>query len=37
MSIAEGLKKDGDKYNGDKILDPENGKIYKCKMTPGMN
>jgi|TARA_B110000908_G_scaffold153665_1_gene190386 uncharacterized protein (DUF2147 family) len=37
MTIAEGLKKDGDEYNGDKILDPENGKIYKCKMTPGMN
>jgi uncharacterized protein (DUF2147 family) len=33
MTIAEGLIKDGDEYNGDKILDPENSKIYKCKMT----
>ena len=33
MTIAEGLKKDGDEYNGGKILDPENGKVYKCKMT----
>lgn len=33
MTIAEGLQKDGDEYNGGKILDPENGKIYKCKMT----
>ncbi len=33
MTIANGLKKNGDKYDGGKILDPENGKIYKCKMT----
>jgi len=33
MTIAEGLIKDGDEYNGDKILDPENSKIYKFKMT----
>ena len=30
MTIAEGLEKDGDEYNGDKILAPKNGKIYKC-------
>lgn len=33
MTIANGLKKNGSKYDGGKILDPENGKIYKCKMT----
>ena len=33
MKIAEGLKKNGNKYDGGKILDPENGKVYKCKMT----
>lgn len=32
MTIVTGLRKDGDQYNGGKILDPENGKIYKCKM-----
>lgn len=33
MTIANGLTKNGDKYDGGHILDPENGKIYKCKMT----
>ena len=33
MTIAKGLKKNGDQYDGGKILDPENGKVYKCKMT----
>lgn len=33
MTIANGLKKNGDKYDGGEILDPDNGKIYKCKMT----
>ena len=32
MTIAKGLKKNGDKYDGGEILDPENGKTYKCKM-----
>ena len=32
MTIAEGLTKDGDQYTDGKILDPENGKIYNCKM-----
>jgi len=32
MTIVNGLKKNGDQYDGGKILDPENGKIYKCKM-----
>lgn len=33
MTIANGLTKNGGKYDGGHILDPENGKIYKCKMT----
>jgi uncharacterized protein (DUF2147 family) len=33
MTIARGLKQDGDKYDGGEILDPDNGKTYKCKMT----
>ena len=32
MTIVEGLKKNGDKYDGGEILDPENGKTYRCKM-----
>jgi uncharacterized protein (DUF2147 family) len=32
MTIAKGLKKDGDQYQGGEILDPENGKVYRCKM-----
>lgn len=30
MVIIDGLKKDGDEYNGAKILDPERGKEYRC-------
>ena len=30
LTIIWGLKKDGDKYTGGKILDPDNGKVYKC-------
>jgi uncharacterized protein (DUF2147 family) len=33
MTIAKGLKQNGSKYDGGEILDPDNGKIYKCKMT----
>ncbi|HZR02608.1 MAG TPA: DUF2147 domain-containing protein [Burkholderiales bacterium] len=32
MTILWGLKKDGDQYTGGEILDPKNGKIYRCKM-----
>lgn len=32
MTILTGMKKDGDEYNGGKILDPANGKVYKSKM-----
>ena len=33
MEILWGLKKDdGNKYRGGQILDPNNGKVYSCKM-----
>jgi uncharacterized protein (DUF2147 family) len=33
MTILWGLKKDGDEWGGGEILDPKNGKTYRCKMT----
>ena len=33
MVIINGLKKDGKEYNGGTILDPTNGKKYKCYIT----
>lgn len=33
MAILWGLKKEGDAWTGGEILDPKNGKIYKCKIT----
>ncbi len=30
LVIIRGLEKDGDEYNDGKILDPQNGKLYKC-------
>lgn len=33
LTFIKGLQKDGDEYNGGKILDPENGKLYKCYIT----
>jgi uncharacterized protein (DUF2147 family) len=32
MTIISGMKPDGDGWDGGQILDPENGKLYKCKM-----
>ncbi len=32
MVIIRRLKKDGDEYTGGDILDPDNGKIYRCKL-----
>jgi uncharacterized protein (DUF2147 family) len=32
MLIINGLEKDDDEYRGGKILDPEKGKEYKCKL-----
>lgn len=33
MTILYGLKKEGDEYTGGKILDPDNGVVYSCKLT----
>ena len=33
MTILWGLKDEGDSWKGGKILDPDNGKTYRCKMT----
>lgn len=30
LIVIRGLKKDGNEYNGGKILDPKHGKYYKC-------
>lgn len=32
MEILKDLKKDEDEYEGGNILDPNNGKIYRCKI-----
>ena len=32
MQIGSGLKKDGEVWSGGEILDPQNGKTYKCKV-----
>lgn len=34
MTILWGVRKDGDSWDGGKILDPEKGKIYGAKLTP---
>jgi uncharacterized protein (DUF2147 family) len=33
MTILTGIKQDGKAYDGGKILDPNNGKIYSAKLT----
>ena len=30
FELIRGLEKDGDTYEDGKIIDPENGKVYKC-------
>jgi uncharacterized protein (DUF2147 family) len=32
MTILWGLRRDGDEWSGGEILDPHNGKVYKCRM-----
>jgi uncharacterized protein (DUF2147 family) len=32
MAILTGMKKEGAEYAGGEILDPDNGKTYRCKM-----
>ena len=34
MTIAWGLRRDGDSWSGGRILDPDNGKEYAVKLTP---
>ena len=31
MEIIRNMKKEGDEYAGGDILDPENGKVYRCR------
>ncbi|MFI0491566.1 DUF2147 domain-containing protein [Flavobacterium sp.] len=33
MIVIKGLTKEGSEYNDGKILDPKNGKLYKCFIT----
>jgi len=33
LTIIKGLQKDGSDYSNGKILDPKNGKLYKCTIT----
>ena len=33
MAIVTEMKKQGEVYAGGEILDPDNGKVYRCKMT----
>lgn len=32
MEIIEGMKADGTEFSGGTILDPKNGKIYRCRL-----
>ncbi|HYL37360.1 MAG TPA: DUF2147 domain-containing protein [Bryobacteraceae bacterium] len=32
MVIIRGLKQDGEEFTGGDILDPDNGKVYRCKV-----
>lgn len=33
LTFIKGLKKHGSEYNGGTVLDPKNGKVYKCYIT----
>jgi len=30
LKILSGLRRDGDAYSGGRILDPDNGRVYRC-------
>ena len=32
LQIIRDMKRDGKEYNSGEILDPENGKVYRCKL-----
>jgi uncharacterized protein (DUF2147 family) len=34
MTILWNFRRDGDEWDGGEILDPEEGKIYRCKLHP---
>jgi len=33
LTIIKGMKKNGNEYEGGKVLDPKNGKLYQCKIS----
>ena len=33
LTIIKGLSKEGSEYNSGEILDPKNGKLYKCSLS----
>ena len=33
LIVIKGLTKDGSEYNSGEILDPKNGKLYKCALS----
>ena len=33
LTVIKGLTKDGSEYNSGEILDPKNGKLYKCALS----
>lgn len=35
LSIVENMKRDGNEYNSGTITDPEDGKVYTCKIWMG--
>jgi len=34
LTIITGVHRDGEHFGGGQILDPDNGKVYSCKLTP---
>ncbi|MDN7551316.1 DUF2147 domain-containing protein [Burkholderia vietnamiensis] len=32
MTVIRGLKQDGDEWSGGNVLDPDSGRIYRCKI-----
>jgi uncharacterized protein (DUF2147 family) len=32
LTILFGMRREGGEYNGGRILDPDNGKLYRCRM-----
>lgn len=35
LTIVENMRRDGNEYNGGTITDPEDGKVYTCKLWMG--